>query len=314
MKRLPWFRLWYEARNDRKLATLEDDEHRCWFGLLCMAAENSNRGEVDASDLDLLALEVSRADVELLERTIERLIRLKIAEKHEGMLVFLHWMERQYDKPSDYPEATAARKAAQRSRDKEKLGRDPESCHADVTPSHAESRDVTPSHALEEKRGEEKREGNSNKLPDTSTPAPDDDEPELPTLKPLTQFTEFRLSTAHYQIAESLYGWDRAETKRNTEAWKISRRKKRDHAVSDYNADWQGYLDARYRIDQKDAKASSNGNGRPERLPDAGIWILPSNVERPQAAGPDYKRVSVNGYVDWFPPDKLPAGAKEWRG
>jgi hypothetical protein len=131
---MQWFRMHTEARTDRKLDTLTDAEHRVWFGLLCMAGEGPERGTVAFESLDLLALEVAKGDGELLGHTMSRLVTLRIVTARDNEIEFLNWDKRQYDKPSDTPEATRRRKAEERHR---KAKSD------DVTPSHTTSRPIT---------------------------------------------------------------------------------------------------------------------------------------------------------------------------
>lgn len=150
---LPWFRLHAEARTDAKLESLPDDEFRVWFRLLCLASQQPERGVIAGFSVRLLAVEVAHGDAALLGRTLASLIELRIIEsdKEANTATFTHWLERQYDKESDWPENTRARKAEQRSRDVTLS-------HAesrDVTLSHAESRDVTRRHAIEEYRDRE---------------------------------------------------------------------------------------------------------------------------------------------------------------
>ena len=156
---LTWFRLYHEARVDRKLALLTDAEHRVWFDLMCYAFERTGRAmrieNEHADDRINLAIEVSRGDVELLEAVLSRLVTLKILSVTPGLIVFINGQARQYDKPSDAPEATAARQA--KSRQSKKPSRN-------VTPSHA----VSP---LEESR-EEKKDQGQNTCP--KTPVSDD--------------------------------------------------------------------------------------------------------------------------------------------
>ena len=44
---MKWFKLHTEARNDAKLRSLSDSEHRMWFNLLCFAAEQEKRGTIN---------------------------------------------------------------------------------------------------------------------------------------------------------------------------------------------------------------------------------------------------------------------------
>jgi len=117
MRQMPWFRLYTEARTDAKLRSLSDAQFRVWFNLLCYAADqDAERGTIDMSDPFIVALEVAGGDEDLLESTCHALSRLRIIEERDGVVTFVNFTRRQYDKPSDTPEQTRARK--QRSREK----------------------------------------------------------------------------------------------------------------------------------------------------------------------------------------------------
>ena len=75
-------RLYSEARNDRKLNALNDQQFRVWFRLLCMAGEGEGelRGTVDASRRRLLAIEVGDGDEDALEQVLARLQQLYLIE------------------------------------------------------------------------------------------------------------------------------------------------------------------------------------------------------------------------------------------
>lgn len=158
MKSLPWFRMYHEARTDRKLQRLTDRQHRIWFHLLCFSAEQDGRGTIAPIADYLLAIECG-CEVEELEETISLLTQLHIMSRdvtpsHGDTnligVTFIHFEDRQYDKPSDTPERTRERKARQRAK-----GRD----------IPHESRDVTPSHAQDKKRIEKNREDISPQPP-----------------------------------------------------------------------------------------------------------------------------------------------------
>src|SRR5215469_8664864 len=149
---LGWFKMHTEARNDAKLRTLTDAEFRVWFNLLCMASEERHDKSRDVTPChtrgsvtgvtgvtdEILALEVAHGDVELLSTTIQKLVKLRILEvEDDDCLTFCNFRKRQYDKPSDVPEATRERKAKSRAVSRA------------VTPL---SRAVTHGHALEENR------------------------------------------------------------------------------------------------------------------------------------------------------------------
>ncbi len=154
MSRMPWFRMFSEARNDAKLRRLDDSQFRVWFNLLCVASEQDDRGEVIECNAFLLAVETCNADATLLKRTCNDLALLRIADvrwetSEDGEEVvsvrFLGWDKRQYDKPSDKPEAVAQR--VKRHRETKR------------------NADVTPRNAQEKIREEEKREEESRETP-----------------------------------------------------------------------------------------------------------------------------------------------------
>lgn len=164
MNRYPWFRLYAEARTDAKLRTLTDAQFRVWFNLLCYASEQEERGTIPPTDAFLLAVEVASGDEELLAETLHRLAALRMISTTlaEGAVTFSKFTERQYDKPSDTPDATRERKARQRAKERE----------TGVTneKSRPLSRDVTPSHAPEKIRGEKsKEEERENVSPQAAT-------------------------------------------------------------------------------------------------------------------------------------------------
>lgn len=152
MNRYPWYRMYAEARTDAKLRTLTDAQFRVWFNLLCYASEQDSRGTIPPTDPFLLAVEVAGGDEALLEETMARLIALRMIDVGESAntITFSKFTERQYDKPSDTPDATRERKARQREKERD----------SGVTKqkSRPASRAVTRSHAPEERRGEERKE------------------------------------------------------------------------------------------------------------------------------------------------------------
>lgn len=137
-RQMEWYRMYTEARTDAKLRALSDTEHRVWFQLLCFAAEQegADRGSIIGYDDELLAVEVSNADVALLRVTLNRLRVLRIItededpETGEKAIAFCSFKRRQYDKPSDEPGRVKSRVAAYRARNKQTR-------NADVTPSNA---------------------------------------------------------------------------------------------------------------------------------------------------------------------------------
>lgn len=114
---MDWFRLYTEARNDAKLRALDDAQFRVWFNLLCLAADQPERGLIEGRKLPILALECAGGDRELLVQTLGLLSDLDILDcdlSDLGVascprLAFLHFKKRQYTKPSDRPERVAER-------------------------------------------------------------------------------------------------------------------------------------------------------------------------------------------------------------
>lgn len=132
MNRYPWFRMFTEARNDSKLDALNDREFRIWWKLLCLAAEGEERGTVDYIDPEFVAMEL-RIGADELDSAISRMMRLRLLERSESKVTFPSFASRQYEKPSDLPDATRERQRKSRAN---KRG------HAVLRPV---TRDVTPS-------------------------------------------------------------------------------------------------------------------------------------------------------------------------
>lgn len=137
-----WFRLYTEARTDAKLLSLTDAEFRVWFNLLCYAADQDERGSIDASNWFKLAVEVAGGNEDLLTTVVDKLTKLDILARDGAILRFIHFEERQYDKPSDRPEAV--RERVRRYRERSAATETPVERH--VTPSNA---CVTPGNAGE---------------------------------------------------------------------------------------------------------------------------------------------------------------------
>ena len=141
--------MYAEARNDRKLDTLTDAQHRVWFHLLCLASELTPRGTFVHDES--LALEVARGDEDLLAATIAALASRRLSillDNGDGSFTFMAFEHRNRRKDSDLPEATSERKRKQREREREG---ESSMCDDDV------SRDVTRCHAPVTHRGEERR-------------------------------------------------------------------------------------------------------------------------------------------------------------
>lgn len=78
---MDWLKLYHEARTDPKLLTLTPEQHLVWFNLLCFASEQKIRGTIESDNFRILALEVSRGDLDLLEETLVTLEALSIVTR-----------------------------------------------------------------------------------------------------------------------------------------------------------------------------------------------------------------------------------------
>ena len=235
---MPWFRMYHESRNDRKLDTLADDEFRVWHRLLCFASESAERGVIAAEDRMVLAIECARGDEELLARTLARLVKLRIVVDEETSITFVNFVKRNYDKPSDTPSATRERKARQREKAR------------DTGVTETPSRDVTPRHAIEESRSEESRVDQKRvdesvgvatpRRAQRATPAPDD----------------FPITPAMQQWAdEHAPGVDvQAETQRF-----LDRNRAKGETYKDWVAAWRNWLTSPYAKAPAQERPQLNG-------------------------------------------------------
>jgi hypothetical protein len=148
--------LWHDARTDPKLRTLTDFEFRMWFNLLLYSSEQEERGVVSLTDKDEVCLQIGLlyeggddgcgdANTDALDSIVKVLVRRRLAVLDDGSLVFPAFVERQYENPSDRPEAVRERKRKQREKE-----RDDNTSHEDVTTCHDKSRTETEEETEEE--------------------------------------------------------------------------------------------------------------------------------------------------------------------
>ena len=140
---MEWLKLNADFINDPKMRRYFTKSERAdWVSLLCLASKSKERGVILIPD-DEIAYALDLTDDEwqdLCEKLTERRM---IHRREDSAVVLTNFSKHQYDKPSDRPEATAERKRAQRSREKEEQG--------------GMSRDVTRRHATDKIRVEEIR-------------------------------------------------------------------------------------------------------------------------------------------------------------
>jgi len=122
-KRMDWFRLYSEIRRDPKIRRLTPEERWLWVAVLCIASDSPKRGYLLISD-DFPYEAIDIADeaalpVDVTEKGLDKLIRFGLLERDENGTYYVpKWDERQYDNPSDTPEATRERKRRSRERKK----------------------------------------------------------------------------------------------------------------------------------------------------------------------------------------------------
>lgn len=251
--RMNWFRLYHEARNDAKLRTLSDAQHRVWFSLLCLASEQRDRGTIEDYDKDLLSIEVASGDDELLAATLKQLQRLRIITNDGTTIGFCNFMERQYDKPSDRPEAVKERVTKHR----ELLNKE------GVTPSNAVKRDET--HIQEERRVEEIIGEGEDENAAASKPPP-------PT--PISSRTSKRATAGHpippdFGISPTMKAKARAEgwgnwvdldkhTRRFIDYWTIGEGAGR--CKKNWELTWQNWIDDEAQKAQARGQSHIGGN------------------------------------------------------
>ena len=102
--------------------------------------------------MDILAIEVAGGDAELLAQCLQKLARLRILHTTQGGDIrFLKFEDRQYDKPSDKPEAVKERVSLHRARQRDAEAATEDNLPVIVTDEPALKRDVTPCNAHTQK-------------------------------------------------------------------------------------------------------------------------------------------------------------------
>lgn len=160
-----WFKMFTEARNDAKLRSLTDAQHRTWFRLLCYAAEQGNSGRIGPAPAALIALEVAENNLSLLRETCNALqtlqcVRVEKCNADEIEIEFVHFAERQARKPSDEPERIRQRVVKHRVKERaeKQIGKLPVPSSVERNACNALQKNETPHVTpIEEIREEEKR-------------------------------------------------------------------------------------------------------------------------------------------------------------
>lgn len=178
MGKMPWLKLYTEIRTDPKMQALSDAEFRVWINLLCLAAESKVRGVICIDQgipyPDEALARAMYTDPDTLKGALAKFIKLRMVEIDDnGIIYLINFDARQYDKPSDRPEAVAERVRRHRAKAKAeaerravqedataKEGVTKNDCNADVTPLKLQS------NALDKEEEKDKeRDNNPPKSP-----------------------------------------------------------------------------------------------------------------------------------------------------
>jgi len=210
---MPWLKLYTEARNDAKLRSLTDAEHRVWFQLLCFAGEQEERGTIKGYDEELLAVEVCNADVALLRVTLVTLTKFRIISMDENAITFCAFDRRQGSKPSDSKERVKSRVAKHRAKARQ----------ADVTPVTPL---VTPRNAVKRLDKEEEEEKDTDIYAPTSltvVPRQDKEEPEGEPLTRTraTSHASGHVKNPHWDALVEAFGYEPKTTAERSKWGKV---------------------------------------------------------------------------------------------
>ena len=91
---MKWLRLWTEILDDPKMCQLADDEYRVFTYLLAMAAEEEKDGAIPFKPGDIAWR--TRLPMDLVTRSIDKLLKLDIIGPNGNGLKFVHWDKRQF--------------------------------------------------------------------------------------------------------------------------------------------------------------------------------------------------------------------------
>ena len=156
-----WVRWYVEFLHDPKRTVLTVAEQGIWSLLLLLAGASSGQdgrlrvceGVPYTPESLAAALGLRPEDVTLVGPALEKFQRLRMIDIDEdGTIVLLNYEKRQYDHPSDRPEATRARKAVSRQLKKEVTSMS-RACHEEVT---SMSRPLTEQNRSEQNRSEQR--------------------------------------------------------------------------------------------------------------------------------------------------------------
>lgn len=118
--KMPWFKIYPEARTDPKLKALTRDQHYVWFQLLCFVAEQPGRGMIANMSDDVLAHAIADGDLELLRSSVRRFVELKLVDLTDEGMTPHGWEKRQ--KKKDTTNAERQKRHREKVKSKGKSG------------------------------------------------------------------------------------------------------------------------------------------------------------------------------------------------
>ncbi len=114
---MTWFKLHHEIIHDPKIRMMSESDQLYWFLCLCLASASSERGTIALSDEEI-AFEL-RTTLENWKHAKDKFRAKGLIEMSgNGRIVIARWEERQYQKPSDRPEAVRERQRKHREKKK----------------------------------------------------------------------------------------------------------------------------------------------------------------------------------------------------
>lgn len=147
-----WFKLHHELPDDIKIRRFTPQEKWAWVVLLCLASKSTERGVITADDEDIAEYCEFNTTQDWLYFRDKLISKGMLEHDASGNLHVLHWDDRQYEKPSDRPEATRERKRRQREKEKALKNASTEGMSHDVT------RDSRPCHDTDKIRSDQTRQ------------------------------------------------------------------------------------------------------------------------------------------------------------
>jgi len=109
-KGAPWFRIYTDIRNNRKLSLIDSDDRWAWLCLLAVAMENDGMIE---KDIDNISYD-TRISVENVKKAISNLLKVKLLDEDDNHYIPHNWRERQ---PVSDNQALQKRKWRQRQKE-----------------------------------------------------------------------------------------------------------------------------------------------------------------------------------------------------